>query len=158
MLHLPLFKKKLKTASLADEFCIMGDLNARFGHFVRDIPKLAELPNSGLYSYPSLPDPVRNPNDNAYIVSTICIESEILILNNLKTQDKHFVSNKTYCKGREWVSELDICAMSPTLVSSVSDFCVIKDDSLPSDHAPVSLNIWVIMHHYMDKREESLTL
>lgn len=89
---------KLNTASLANEFCIIGDLHARFGDF-RDVPKLAELPNNSLYSYSSLPDTVRNPNDCSYNLSTICKESAMLILSNLKTENQHFFGDKTYCKG-----------------------------------------------------------
>lgn len=61
----------------------------------------------------------------------------MLILNNLKTQSKHFVSDKTYRKG----NELHTCILCPNMLINVCDFCLIRNESLPSDHAPIYLSV-----------------
>lgn len=134
-------QEKLKTSENCDEYCIIGDVNARFGMFARELPSQVEVPNHDIYSYPVIADDVRLPNDNAFILSSICKESKLLLVNNLKTPWNHFVGGKTYRKGKEWVSALDTCVMSCTLVRRVSAFAVVQDDSLPSDHAPITLQM-----------------
>ncbi len=119
------------------EVLVMGDLNARFGVSVRDI-----LSNDtcGVFTYPSVPDNVTNPNDNALILATMCKDNDLLLINNLKTDTKHFVSEKTYRKRDVWVSELDVVA-SRQLVHDIDVFRVHQTTDLPSDHAPVSLEV-----------------
>lgn len=124
-------------------FCVVGDLNARLGKRVRELPRLADFPDAASYTYPILPDDVPLPNDNATILSALCIEEKLLVINNLKTPDKHFFSKKTYRKHREWISELDICIVSLNFLKNISNFSVIESDSLPSDHAPVSFDVYV---------------
>ncbi len=51
------------------------------------------------------------------------------------------MSDKTYRKGNEWTSELDVCVVSPAVVSRVSGFSVLREESLPSDHVPVNVKI-----------------
>ena len=114
-------------------------MNARFGLFVREVVKLMDLPDS--CSYPVVPDPVQYPNDNAYVLSTICVDCKMLVINNLEMYEQHFLGNKTFRKGREWISELDIALVNESMVKHVVDFHVLGDDSLPSDHAPVSLTL-----------------
>lgn len=43
--------------------------------------------------------------------------------------------------GRKWISELDICVLSSSLVDKVVNFSVIHNDLLPSDHAPITVEI-----------------
>lgn len=131
------------TDTTSNAFCVIGDLNARFGVLARELPERVELPDSVNYSYPYLPDDVRVPNDNALILSNICMETGMVLVNNLRTPTKHFCSDKTYRKGREWVSEIDTCTVSTNLVSDVSGFAVIKNDQLPSDHAPITVTLSV---------------
>ena len=57
--------------------------------------RLYEIPNHDEYSYPVLPDDVNVPNNNAFILSSMCKEFKLLLLNNLKTPMKHYVSGKT---------------------------------------------------------------
>ena len=64
---------------------MVGDLNARFGIVVRALPERVKLPDSTDYSYPYLPDDVRVPNDNALILSNVCMETRMVLVNNLKT-------------------------------------------------------------------------
>lgn len=121
-------------------YIILGDMNARFGRAVRELAKLYELPNMTI-SYPDIEDDVARMNDNAEFLSTICLENKLLVLNNLKTGDRHFMCGKTYRKRDIWISELDTCLVSPNLVRCVDDFAVIKGRDLPSDHAPISVTL-----------------
>lgn len=133
-------QEKLK-ASECQEYCVMGDMNARFGASVRELLSSVEVPNCDSVSYPVIPDNVHVPSENAFILSSICQETNMLVLNNIKLGGQHFLSSKTYRKGREWVSELDTCIMSPSVLSSVKQFSVLQRESLPSDHAPVALTM-----------------
>lgn len=65
----------------------------------------------------------------------------MVLVNNMKTPTSHFCSNKTYRKGTEWVSEIYTCTVSLNLVRDVSGLAVIKNDSLPSDHAPITITL-----------------
>ena len=85
------FKSNLK-------FCILGDLNARFGSSVRNIPLRSSTPDINKCTYPNIPDEVPSPNDNAYVLSSICVDNDLVVLNNLKTATSHFQSQKTFKK------------------------------------------------------------
>lgn len=80
-------------------------------------------------------------NDNAEFLSTICLENKLIVLNNLKTVNRHFLSSKAYRKRDVWISELDTCIVTPELVKCVADFAVIKEADMPSDHAPISVTL-----------------
>ena len=136
-------QEKLKSGCLVDKFILVGDMNARFGEYVKEMIHSMELPNGSLYSYPLIPDPVYYPNENAYILSSICIECNLLVLNNLKVNNHHFISDKTFRKGREWISELDTFIVSENMLEYITDFHVVRDDSLPSDHAPISMTLGI---------------
>lgn len=133
-------QEKLRTSD-SEEFCIIGDLNARFGTCIRDLPRDIGIQNHENYTYPVLPDDVRAPNENASILSSICEEPKMLVLNNLKTTVNHYMSKKTYKQGNEWVSELDVCLVSLPVVSRVAKFDVLRDCSVPSDHAPIAVTL-----------------
>lgn len=74
-------------------------------------------------------------------MSTICKDNDLLVINNLKTESKHFVSGKTYKKKDVWLSELDVVVASRQLVYDIVDFQVHQTAHLPSDDAPVSLEM-----------------
>ncbi len=48
------------------------------------------------FSYPVIPGDVSEANDNAEILSSLCKDNNLLIVNNLKTPQRHFVSDKTH--------------------------------------------------------------
>lgn len=125
------------------KYVIIGDLNARFGEFVRELPMRAELPDYYDYSYPRIPDHVDRLNDNAYVLATLCIDHKFVVVNNLRVREKEFTSNVTYRQGDVWISELDICMTSSNMVNHIDEFSVHQTDFLPSDHAPVSLQLSV---------------
>ena len=60
---------------------------------------------------------------------------------NLKTPYKNFRGGKTFRKNGVWISELDVCVVSSAAVGMVEEFSVLHDESLPSDHAPVSVKM-----------------
>ena len=95
-------QEQLMNDTNSNAFCVIGDLNARFGTLVRELPERVKLPDGSNYSYPYLPDDVRLPNDNALILSNICTETGMVLGNNLKTPINHFRSDKTYRKGSDW--------------------------------------------------------
>ena len=80
-------------------------MKTRFGSFVRDLLRFPGLTDHE-FSYPRIPNDVMFTNDNTFILSGICKETNLLVLNSLKTRTNHFMSNKTYGKGTEWTSEL----------------------------------------------------
>ena len=133
-------QEKITSNHMENGYVIMGDMNARFGKAVRDVATMYELPGMDI-SYPVIDDDVGHMNDNAEFLSAICIDSKLVVLNNLKTPQRHFISGKTFRKRDTWVSELDTCIVSPSLVNHILDFAVIKRLDLPSDHAPISISV-----------------
>ena len=78
-------QEKLKTSDAANGAVIMGDLNARFGYLLQQLPMHLELNN---LSYPTIPDPIRFANNNAKMIFSICAEENLMVVNNafLETQ------------------------------------------------------------------------
>ena len=64
---------------------LMGDLNARFGNLVRCLTSGDELSESAgdLFSYPNIPDPVAVPTDSAKVLAGLCMDLQLLAVNNL---------------------------------------------------------------------------
>ena len=131
-------QEKLKTVSSVNECIIVGDINARLGKKVRELPDDLDINE---LSYPTIPDPIQTANTNANIIYSMCCEEKLAIVNNAKIKNKHFNSKLTYKQGRIWTSELDLCIMSPNLLNSITNFNIIQDFSLPSDHAPLSITL-----------------
>ena len=100
-----------------------------------------EFSGRDTFSYPLIPDEFVTPSDNAFMLATICQDNDLLAINNLKTDSKHFVSGKTYKKKNVWISELDVVVTSRQLVRDIADFQVHQTALLPSDHAFVSLEM-----------------
>lgn len=46
-------------------------------------------------SYPVISDGISLPIENAFILSSMCKEANVLVSNNLMTNNKHFISEKT---------------------------------------------------------------
>ncbi len=120
-------------------YLIVGDMNARFGSAVRGLLTHLYPPHNETLSYPIIADDVNVSNAN--LLSSLCADNNLVVINNLKTPCKHFVGEKTFRKGQEWVSELDTCVSSLDLLNFIDDFRVLQQSGLPSDHAPVSVTI-----------------
>lgn len=132
---------KIKAKYMCNGYIMMGDMNARFGKRVREILPYVQEQESHPYSYPHINDDVNVANDNAEVLSSICMNNKLLVLNNLKTCKNNFVSDKTYRKRDVWISELDVCIVSPQLLDSINDFSVMQRIDLPSDHAPITATV-----------------
>lgn len=134
-------QEKLVSNYMSSDYFLIGDMNGRFGNSVRELLVHIRPPDPNQLSYPVINDDVNVANDNAALLSTICVDNDLLVINNLMTSDKHFVSDKTYRKKGIWISELDTCITSRSLVKCISDFCVVRQSGLPSDHAPIAVTI-----------------
>ena len=121
--------------------CIIGDLNARFGNSVRNIPSRSTNIDIQSCSYPIIPDDITSPNDSAYILSSICVDNNLIVLNNVKTAIAHFPSQKTFKSRNQWVSEIDTVVTSYEMLNYLEQFTVHQTDWLPSNHAPMSINL-----------------
>ncbi|XP_045124370.1 uncharacterized protein LOC123512192 [Portunus trituberculatus] len=131
-------QERVKSREDGTNCIIVGDLNARFGETVSEIPEALGLEQ---LSYPSIPNQIRTPNDNVRVLLGICLEGNLLVMNNLQTRDKYFPSKLTYRQGMQFVSELDLCLVSPNVIDCIHSFDVNQDVSLPSDHAPISVSL-----------------
>ena len=131
-------QEKVKSFGGIGGCILLGDFNARFGIGIRDV-----LTRNGLfqYSYPFVPDPIPSPNENAQVLLGLCIDEDLLIVNNLQTSEKYFQSALTYRQGQLWTSELDYCIISHEIMYIVDDFQIIQDRHLPSNHAPLSIKL-----------------
>ena len=134
-------QERIKTADVNAEFFIIGDINARFGESVRNLPGQMDNHDAPRCTYPHIPDTVTAPNNNANTLATICIDTKMLVVNNLKTATQHFESKLTFRKASVWKSEIDVCVASTGILKCISDFDVLHDTSLPSDHAPITLTL-----------------
>ena len=66
-----------KIVSGEEENCsvvLMGDMNTRFGSSVRNIIDSLSLCCPEQYTYPVIPDQINSANENASIMSTVCVE------------------------------------------------------------------------------------
>ena len=117
---------------------IIGDMNSRLGLSVKNLPGALGYQ---VYSYPALSEPVPTPNDNATTILGICVEEQLLVVNNLKTSNAHFMSKKTFKRGGEWILELDTCIVSEKLVKYIKHFDVVYRECSPSDHAPIIVSL-----------------
>ena len=121
--------------------CIIGDLNARFGNSVRNIPSSSNNPDIQSCSYPNIPDDITSPNDSAYLLSSICVDNNLIVLNNVKTNTCYFPSQKTFKRNRQWLSEIDTMVTSFAMLNDLENFTVHQTDWLPSNHAPISIDL-----------------
>ena len=131
-------QEKLKTSEASNGAVIIGDLNAHFGNMLQQLPNHLDLNN---LSYPLIPDPTRTANNNAKMIFSICAEESLAVVNNAVIGNQAFTSQLTYRQGNVWTSELDYVLVSCNMLKSINSYNVYQDMSLPSDHAPVAINI-----------------
>ena len=114
---------------------IFGDLNARIA-----TPDLTSV--SPTVSYPTCQDD--QINHNGRLLTSLCKDNQMVIVNNLCSAGKQFGSNLSYRKGLRWVSEIDYCVISQKglkLVESFDMMQTIEGKKLPSDHAMVKVGM-----------------
>ena len=120
-----------KTTCNGLHYIIVGDLNARCGSTVQDLT--SALPNS---SYRPVDLSI---NNNGRDAKQLCIDNSLLILNNLVFDNKFYEGGMTFRRKKKWISELDLCILSPALLGYTERLHVSNDTKNPSDHAPVSV-------------------
>ena len=135
---------------------IIGDMNARFGRAIKNLPNY--LITDYDIDYPTIPDPIPAPNHHAQILFGLCCEENIVPVNNLKFDDNHFRGALTYRQGRVWKSEVDVCLISLDLAKHIHNFEVLQQDNLPSDHAPIGLSVRLPNTDWRDTLERSRQL
>ena len=116
-------------------------MNASFGSSVHNISLKSSTPSIVECTYPIIPDDVPLPNDNSYLLSNLCVDNSLVVVINIKTATCHFPSNKTYKKGKQWISELDTAVVSFKLLKCINRFKAHQTDWLPADHAPISIEL-----------------
>ena len=122
-----------------NNICIIGDMNARFGSTVSNLLSRSSNPGIQACSYPVIEDDISSPNNSAFLLSSICVDNELVVLNNIKSSVHHFQSKKTFKRTNQWISEIDTCVVSFDMLNSCKEFLVHQTDWLPSNHAPISL-------------------
>ena len=68
----------------------------------------------------------------------------MVLLNNVKVGTKHFLSDKTYKKGSEWVSQLDIGVLSHSVLNRMTEFSVLQRECSSFDHAPIAMTMTLL--------------
>ena len=59
-------------------------MNSRFGASVWIVPVRTGIPVSDIYSYPVITDSMDRPSRNLGILTDICVDYRLMIVNNLK--------------------------------------------------------------------------
>ena len=115
---------------------LIGDMNCHFGNLRNSF--LETAPAEADWAYVNICDADKPPNQNARLVLTAL--SQMVPVNGLKTETTQYPSKFTYRQGQKWISELDFCFVTPDLVGSVDTFDIDNAQTLPSDHAPISVS------------------
>ena len=122
-----------KTIDHTKNYVIMGDLNARVGSSIHSV-----VDDSQFLTYKTI-DP--GINDSGKRLVDICKDHNLVLVNNLCTETATFQGALTFRQRNKWISELDLCIVSKAMIKDVKSFNVNQDTSLPSNHAPVSLQM-----------------
>lgn len=128
------------TLSLINEICkrdannvlIIGDLNARMN------TEQFQLPGRGI-TYEPNDDQQTNLNGND--VASLLKDNDLHPLNHLCYRGRQLEGALTFRKRDRWISQLDWAAVSTSAIGTVESFGVLQDTSLPSDHAPIILEM-----------------
>ena len=78
---------------------------------------------------------------NGLIEKSICINNDMVVVNGLIEKCRKFDDSMTYKRKNKWISRIDMCLISPTLISLIDSFSVIQNAHLPSDHAIITCTI-----------------
>ncbi len=117
------------------KYIITGDINCRFGPMLGSLDSsVAGVEITRLTS----DDKVTVPNANARDVIELCRACNLIPVNNAVINGMPMQGSLTFRQKQHWVSELDWCLASQTVLSSISEFRVVQNLALPSNHAIVS--------------------
>ena len=121
-----------RTVNDGVHYVIVGDFNARCGNGVNDLVK--ESPSMRYHVLDS------TVNCNGRDILQVCSDNSLLVLNNLQSDENFFQGGLTFRRKKKWVSEIDLCLVSPSLLGCTKNLVVSQNTNDPSDHAPVSID------------------
>ena len=111
----------------------MGDLNSRIPH----LDQLSDAVNNVRYS--KNVDTVSNTSGKC--LTEICVTSGLEPVNHLIYRDKVFNGNFTFKQRHNWISQIDWAVMSCRALPHLQEFKVLNALSLPTNHAPLSVEL-----------------
>ena len=120
---------------------ILGDLNARMQNlntFCQPSKNISYSQNVDLVS-----------NENGRIAEKHFKTLNLTPVNHMIYKSKHFEGNFTFRKKANWISQLDWAFVSTKLVPNITSFNVLQSHRIPTDHAPITLEINLL--HSMKK-------
>ena len=120
-----------KTSDNNLHYVVVGDFNARCGDSV----------NKLVCQHPELTYRVVDggTNSNGSDIVQVCKDNSLLVLNNLQSGNQFFQGGLTFRRKKKWISEIDLCMISPLLLDCTKSLCVSQNSNDPSDHAPLSV-------------------
>ena len=98
-----------------NRFVIFGDFNAK----VKDREGLLRE-NDKMNYYTN----ENNSNINGEYLRSICVHSDLIVLNNLNYYENHFSDLPTFRRKYTWISQLDLCIISKSIINQVTSFDV----------------------------------
>lgn len=132
-------QEKIKTCEeMGLTVTLVGDINARIGE---RIPLSSSTSDTHRFAYPYITDPVRVTNNNGALLQAICIEEQLLTVNDLNIDNRHFQCKLTYKKAGVLESMLNYRAVSSSMVNRVTGSDILLDMSLLSNHPPLALKL-----------------
>ena len=114
-------------------FIILGDLNAR----MPELNKFSKLAKDASYS----DNPDRRENRNGKDIASLCSTCDIMPLNHLNYMDLRCDGGLSFRQGQSWISQLDWALCSVNALQNVSQFRILHDVQLPTNHAAISLEL-----------------
>ena len=112
---------------------ILGDLNARMANL-----KVFDKPDKNI-TYTENID--QSTNENGKITQNIMKQLNITPVNHLIYKSKIYKGNLTFKRKNKWISQLDWAMVSTQLIPYIVNFDVNQQISLPTDHAPIVLEL-----------------
>ena len=116
-----------------EQIILLGDLNARMGN----MDALSEPNESIIYSQNA--DPVTNTNGRELL--NLCLSCKLKPLNHMQYSGTCFNGGLTFKQKDRWISQLDWAVVSKDAINYVVSFDILQSYSLPTNHAPIALQI-----------------
>lgn len=135
-------------------FIISGDFNGRFGisNFSVLNELLKELKMNHSY-YIDMVDPILRPNHHGKALINLIKDNNIIPLNGLKISNIQCDRKLTFKMKTRWVSEIDMCLISPELTPFIKSFEINHNHILPSNHAPIFCELVVPFHSRITSKD-----
>ena len=111
---------------------VMGDFNARIAK-----PPIVNAPSEPYY-YEGIKD--FTINNHGKLLRDLCVNNDVVTANHLSINSVQMGGNLSNRKGKEWVSEIDLCLVKNISLRSLR-YLDIKQDMKGSDHAPLTMEM-----------------